>query len=177
TYGYDAESRLSVTEGGSTVATYAYDALDHRKSKTVGSTTINYVTDAANRAVLDYDGTSGAVLRWYAFGSGPNEVLNQMNVASNTRATVITDIQGSVVGSHDSASGAISKTGYQPYGEGGSTAGTFRYTGARIDAETSGLYDFRARTYSPRLGRFLQTDPIGTRGGTNPYVYVGNDPL
>jgi RHS repeat-associated protein len=178
TYVYDAESRLtSVTQGGTTVATYAYDALGHRKSKTVGSTTTLYVTDAANRAVLDYDGTSGAVQRWYAFGTGPNEVLGQMNVAANARATLVPDIQGSVIGSLDSSSGAITKTGYQPYGESSSTAGTFRYTGARIDAESNGLYDFPARMYSPTLGRFLQADPIGTQGGMNLYAYVGNDPL
>src|SRR5204863_2938208 len=116
-------------------------------------------------------------LRWYAFGSGPNEVLSQVNVATSSRATFIPDIQGSVVGSLDSGSGVITKTGYQSYGESGSTTGTFRYTGARIDAETNGLYDFRARMYSPVLGRFLQPDPIGVRGGMNLYAYVGNDPL
>jgi len=178
TYGYDAENRLtSVTQGGITVATYAYDAQGRRKSKTVGSTTTIYVTDLVKRAVLDYDGTSGAVQNWYAFGSGPNGALNQMNVAANTRAALVADIQGSVIGSLDSGSGAITKTGYQTYGESGSTSGTFRYTGARIDAETNGLYDFRARIYSPALGRFLQADPIGTQGGMNLYAYVGNDPL
>jgi RHS repeat-associated protein len=63
-----------------------------------------------------------------------------------------------------------------PYGESASTAGTFRYTGARIDTET-GLYDFRARNYSTMIGRFLQTDPIGSAGGINLYAYVRNDPL
>ena len=178
TYAYDAEGRLtSVTQGGTTVAAYAYDALGHRKSKTVGTTTTIYVTDAGNRALLDYDGTSAALPHWYAFGAGPNEVLGQMNVAAGTRATFIPDVQGSVIGSLDSGTGAITKAGYQPYGESGSTAGTFRYTGARIDAETNGLYDFRARMYSPGWGRFLQVDPIGMRGGMNLYAYAGNDPI
>jgi RHS repeat-associated protein len=178
TYHYDAESRLtSVTQGATMVATYAYDPLGHRKAKTVGTTTTIFVTDAANRAVLDYNGSTGAVQSWYAFGAGPNDALNQINLAGSTRATFIPDVQGSVIGSLDASSGTLTKAGYQSYGESGSTSGTFRYTGARIDAETNGLYDFRARMYSPVLGRFLQADPIGTQGGMNLYAYVGNDPL
>jgi len=49
-------------------------------------------------------------------------------------------------------------------------------TGRRVDPET-GLYYYRARMYHPALGRFLQTDPIGTASGINLYAYVGNDPL
>lgn len=86
-------------------------------------------------------------------------------------------IQGSIIASLDAASGTLTKAGFQPYGESGTTAGTFRYTGARIDAETNGLYDFRARIYSPLLGRFMQTDPSEAQGGRNLYAYVNNDPL
>jgi RHS repeat-associated protein len=55
--------------------------------------------------------------------------------------------------------------------------GPFGYTGQRVDAETNGLYYCRARHYSPAWGRFMQVDPIGYGGGSNLYVYVGNDPL
>ena len=41
----------------------------------------------------------------------------------------------------------------------------------------NGLYYYRARHYSPTLGRFIQPDPIGYSGGSNLYAYVGNDPL
>ncbi|MGY3445012.1 RHS repeat-associated core domain-containing protein [Bradyrhizobium sp. USDA 4473] len=47
------------------------------------------------------------------------------------------------------------------------TTGPLGYTGQRI----------AARHYSTALGRFLQTDPIGTKGGINLYAYAGNDPL
>jgi hypothetical protein len=49
-------------------------------------------------------------------GQGSNEVLNQMNVAAGTRATLIPDIQSSVIGALASG-GTLIKTGYQSFGE------------------------------------------------------------
>jgi RHS repeat-associated protein len=126
---------------------------------------------------LEYDGSSGAILNWYAYGLGPNEVLNQMNGAGTTRATLIPDLQGSIVGALDAASGALGKTGYQAYGDSSAAAGSFRYTGQRIDPETNGLYYYRARMYAPAWGRFMQVDPIGYAAGNNLYAYANNDPL
>jgi hypothetical protein len=57
--------------------------------------------------VLEYDGASGAIQRWYAYALGPNDVLNQMNVTAGTRATLVPDILSSVIGSQDSSSGAL----------------------------------------------------------------------
>jgi RHS repeat-associated protein len=127
--------------------------------------------------VLEYDGTSGAIGNWYAYALGPNAALNQMNVASGTRATLIPDVQGSFIGALDASAGTLTKYGYQTYGESGTTGGSFRYTGQRIDPETNGLYYYRARMYAPAWGRFMQADPIGYAGGSNLYRYVRNDPL
>ncbi len=134
------------------------------------------MTDASNREVLEYNGSSGAIGNWYAYALGPNAVLNQMNVATGTRATFIPDILGSIVGSLDATSGTLTKFGYQTYGESSAPSGSFGYTGQRIDPET-GLYYYRGRMYATAWGRFPQTDPIGYRGGSNLYAYVGNDPL
>jgi RHS repeat-associated protein len=177
TYGYDAENRLtSASEAGNTI-TYAYNGQGRRKLKTVNGTTTIFVTDADNREVLEYDGTSGQILRWYAYGLGSNDVLNQMNVAAGTRTTLIPDIQGSIVGSIDSASGALSTRGYLPYGASATTDGTFAYTAQRIDPETNGLYYYRARMYMPAWGRFMQVDPIQGLGTTPASVAPPNAPL
>ena len=112
-----------------------------------------------------------------------------MNVTAATRATLVPDIQGSVIASINSSSGALSKIGYLPYGKSANAPSSFGYTAQRIDVETNGLYYYRARMYHPAWGRFMQVDPLGTLtdipqasvAGTgnraNLYIYVGNDPL
>jgi RHS repeat-associated protein len=66
---------------------------------------------------------------------------------------------------------------YDEYGRpAASNFGRFGYTGQMWLPEAS-AYNYKARAYSPVLGRFLQTDPIGMAGGINLYAYTGNDPV
>lgn len=50
------------------------------------------------------------------------------------------------------------------------------FTGREFDSETW-LYYYRARYYSPDLGRFISRDPIGIADNINLYAYVGNNPI
>ncbi|MHC4478542.1 MAG: RHS repeat-associated core domain-containing protein [Planctomycetota bacterium] len=88
----------------------------------------------------------------------------------------------------DSAGNTIEKYAYDVYGAAeirnanGSIRNTslvgnpYLFTGRRFDNETD-LYYYRARYYSPRLGRFLQVDAIGYNNCMNLYTYVDNNPL
>jgi RHS repeat-associated protein len=172
-YGYDAENRLT----SANTATYTFDAQGRRKSRTSGGATTIFVTAADNREVLEYDGSTGALLRWYAYGLGPNAVLGQMNIPANTRTTPVPDLLGTIVGSMDAGTGTLTKFAYRPYGASAAPASPFGFTGQRVDPEAGGIYYYRARAYSSAFGRFIQPDPIGYDGGTNFYAYVFNDPL
>jgi len=65
---------------------------------------------------------------------------------------------------------------YQPSALNSGSPYRFLFTGREWLASV-GLNDHRNRYYSPGLGRWLTTDPIGFRGGLNLYEYANNSPL
>jgi RHS repeat-associated protein len=70
---------------------------------------------------------------------------------------------------------------HDPFGNGAPSAAAgfahrLRYPGQVYDAET-GLHSNGHRDYDPRLGRYVESDPIGLAGGINTYVYAGNNPV
>ncbi|MBL7537440.1 RHS repeat domain-containing protein, partial [Escherichia coli] len=76
-----------------------------------------------------------------------------------------TDERGSVIAITDASGTSIATNSYDEYGiPRYGNQGRFQFTGQKWFSNI-GLYDFKARMYSPTLGRFMQSDPIGYGDG------------
>jgi RHS repeat-associated protein len=178
TYTYDVENRL-LSASGPTAVTLTYDPLGRLQQTTAGTTVTQFLYEGTN-LVAEYSGagTTASVLRRYVHGPGTDDpIVWYEGPGFTTRNSLHADERGSVIAQTD-ATGAAAIYTYGPYGEPTPswTGSRFRYTGQTTIPEAQ-LYYYKARVYSPSLGRFLQTDPIGTKDDLNLYAYVGSDPL
>ena len=111
--------------------------------------------------IAEYD-AANILQRRFVHGPGVDEPLVQYEgVTTTNKSWFYADHQGSVVATADSAGVSTGIYSYGPYGEpsiGGPAR--FRYTGQQY-FDNPGLYYYKARFYSPTLGKFMQTDPIG----------------
>lgn len=183
-YTYDSRERLSeVEKNGQLLAKYAYNPLGQRISKILpqqGKTT--YFLYSEEGLVGEYD-AQGNLQQEYAYDPTKpwmSQPLFTRAQRHDTQAWTVSYFGTSHLGTPEVAfekSGAVTwRAKAQAFGETAISLNTIdnslRFPGQYFDAET-GLYQNYFRDYDPKLGRYIQIDPIGLDGGLDFYGYVG----
>ncbi|WP_437927505.1 RHS repeat-associated core domain-containing protein [Sorangium sp. So ce291] len=185
-YRYDSVDMLvEVSSGGREEAWGAgYDGLRRRTYKAIGKARTEFTWDE-HRLAAEV-GPTGA-LRIYVY-AGPDALVPLMFIdydsadadpRSGRAYYPIGNQIGVPLHIEDQAGSCVWRAEHvDPYGAitllpGASVAYALRFPGHYHDEET-GLHYNRFRYFSPRLGRYLQSDPIGQEGGVNLYAYAAN---
>jgi RHS repeat-associated protein len=172
-YKWNALGQLTEITGGTT-ASFTYDPFGRRISKTIGGTTTKTLYDGIN-PVQETQGTSTTNL----FTSlNPDTILAR--TTSTATQSFLTEALGSTLALANSSASVETSYTYDPFGatttEGTSNPNPYQYTGLENDSD--GLYNARARYYSPAGARFTSQDPASIQGsGPNLYPYTNDDPI
>lgn len=176
TYFWNALNQLvEVKEDTTTIATFEYDGGGRRTEKVAAGLTHTYIYDAEDIIEERITGSSSDTLRYY-HGAGIDEPLARKNT-SDVLTYYLADHLGSIV-QETSASGSVAlEREYDAWGVlmQGETVSGYSFTGREWDTEID-VYAYRARYYSPTVGRWLSEDPIGLAGGNHLSAYVSNNP-
>ncbi|MEO1484018.1 MAG: RHS repeat-associated core domain-containing protein [Myxococcota bacterium] len=186
-YAYDAFNQLTevFTDSGP-VARYHYDAFGRLIARETDDFTVDYLYDDG-QLVAVRDASTGEILRRYVYQPDTVDVPLALIVGGQTYYFELNSL-GSVTALVDDNGALVERVEYDESGTPrvtspsgsewpeSSLGNELYFQGRHYDAAT-GLYNNRARWYSPRLGRFLSSDPVGPVDGVNTYTYALNDPV
>lgn len=178
-FAYGARGRMALARTGALKTNYGVNGLGQRVVKSNAANpdarTI-FVYDEAGRLLGEY-GPTGAPIQETVW-------LDDLPIAT-LQATGTFYIAPDHLGApHQITNGAkqvVWLWDHDPFGNGapktvGGFAYNLRFPGQYFDAETALHYNY-FRDYDPKLGRYVESDPIGLAGGISGYVYVEGNPL
>lgn len=188
-YRYNAADRLiSIKDGNNNVASYQYDAFGRRISKMVnGEITYFIYANEGLIGELDDKGNLSVAYGWVPNSQWGTKPLWQAKVNINQTLQsasyhyLITDhlgtpqlaINGQGEQTWKMHSDAFGNIALDPNNQ---MTLNLRFPGQYYDQETGLSYNYQ-RDYNPKIGRYIQSDPLGLNGGINSFVYVENNPF
>jgi RHS repeat-associated protein len=177
---YNKANQLASSTSTWQKASYEYDLTGQRLEKSLpGSNPILYQYSRTSGELLaENDLHSGTTADYIYLNSRP---IAEVNPTNGKLYFTHTDRLGTPQALTDSTQAVAWYTTYQPFGATNAIMGpllvqSLRLPGQQFDPE-SGFNHNGFRNYMPNIGRYLESDPIGIRGGLNLYAYVRNNPL
>jgi len=182
---YNNVGRLSqITENSQLLAAYVHNARGQRTRKITASGTIIYHYDLAGNLVTETTGT-GTLIRDYLWDNGmPAVQIDNLNAQDRVlflhmdhlaTPRFATNQQGTIVWRWEGQAFGETLAQEDVDGDAVLTTVNLRFPGQYFDSETGLHYNWN-RYYSPEIGRYITSDPIGLSGGNNTYSYVEQNP-
>jgi RHS repeat-associated protein len=175
-FGYDRANRLvQVANQNAPVGSYQHNFIGERVAKSAGGAVTHFHYDRAGHLIAESD-AAGNVLREHIWlGTMPVGF-----VAGGTLYFVHPDHLNTPQRITDAGQSVVWDIALAPFGGVAqltpSLIDNLRFPGQYADAETGLNYNY-FRDYDPSIGRYVESDTIGLRGGINTYAYVGENPL
>lgn len=171
---YTLQAEFKPNDSGLKNVSYTHNAMGQRNSKTVGGVTTYFIYDLQGRVLAELD-SQGQTVR-------DNVYLGSEQIASfsgGQTTYIFNDHLATPVLAVDGAGHPVWSIETDPFGTTKkiyrATDISARFPGQYADEETGFNYNYH-RTYDPYTGRYIESDPIGLRGGINPYLYAWASP-
>ncbi|HLK98603.1 MAG TPA: RHS repeat-associated core domain-containing protein, partial [Hymenobacter sp.] len=184
-YVYSEDNRLSAArQAGVTTGTYLYNGRGEQVRRTAGVTAV-FVYDENGRLLGQYTGTGVPIQQYVWMDDQPvgvvaaNGTLHYVEPDHlGTPRSIIDATRQQAIWTWDLKSEAFGNTApdTDPDADGTPFIYDLRFPGQRYDAASGLNYNY-FRDYEPGTGRYIESDPIGLRGGTSTYSYVAGRPL
>ncbi len=172
---YNGANRFGgLKKNGATTSVHLYNALGQRAMKATTSGLKYYHYDEAGRIIGSSELEAATTLRAYYLFADDRRVA-QVD-ASGTIQYLHNDHLRRPVAITDGVGSKLLELEYLPFGmvkivsTGISPTEIFGFPGQILDSESGYFYNY-FRDYDPSTGRFVQSDPIGLRGGISTYGY------
>jgi RHS repeat-associated protein len=168
---------IQAVEGSNVIGEYVYNGNGQRIKKYTdnGTRCIIYHYDQNGLLIAESTSTGTIKVEYIYLNGSPLAKIEDNNIYFYHN-----DHLGTPVLMTDESSSVVWEGEFLPFGEPlsvtGSITNNLRFPGQYYDSETGLHYNY-FRDYSPLLGRYLQADPIGFKGGMNLYNYVGGNPI
>jgi RHS repeat-associated protein len=173
TYTYNARNRRTQAYVGGNATTDVINGLGQRTVQTVVSSEL-FFYDEAGHLTGSYNGNGSVIAETVWLGDLPVAALEPSGPFY-----IAPDHLGAPHQIADAAGNVGWLWNHDPFGN-GVPGGTFsydlRFPGQFYDQNAKLHYNYH-RDYDPNSGRYIESDPIGFRGGINTYAYVGGNPV